>query len=159
MTRRSPFCDALSILTCSVTRYCAVLSRWRAALRQESITSPARMPQWASRLDELAEWVTDEDHLHDIEQMSERYWQVFFPEAAGTLTDRAASAASLRRQQAVIITKANPGPLTAPAREVLFTSSVQLTPPSEITVLNALSHNSHLKAELTRIMQEPQLYW
>ena len=128
-------------------------------IRQEIDHLAGTDAAWAARLDELAEWVTDEDHLHDIEQMSERYWQVFFPEAAGTLTDRAASAASLRRQQAVIVTKANPVPLTAPAREVLFTSSVQLTPPSEITVLNALSHNSHLKAELARIMQEPQRYW
>ena len=46
-------------------------------------------PEFAEKLAALAEWVSDEAHLADTNETVERFWTVFFPEAAGILAHRA----------------------------------------------------------------------
>jgi hypothetical protein len=113
-------------------------------------------PDFASRLTELAEWLANPS---EPEELSEKTWSVFFPEATNLRQDRANQIEALRAKRTVTITRPNPTPITDPAREILFTSNVLLTNPAASTCLEELPFSPAVKSALAGSMTDIQLYW
>ena len=76
----------------------------------------------------------------------------FFPEALHP------GIPELRRRRQVRITRPVPDPLTSPAREILFTSNVLLTPPSEPAESSDPATRRIIR-RAAEAAEEPQLYW
>ncbi len=113
---------------------------------------------FSDRLKSLSEWMSNKENLHNSEEVVERIWSVFFPEAHGILKHKEKCVNDLRAKRTVTITKPNAKPIINPAQEILFTSNVLLTIPSELKSLNDLPVNNQLKRKLGKIMSEPQLF-
>jgi len=89
--------------------------------------------------------------------LAETIWSVFFPEGVGILGQEDARIAALRKKRTVTITKFNPDPVKHPAKQILFTSNILLTTPLPSTDLSGFDKD--FKAQLSKALQEPQLYW
>lgn len=89
----------------------------------------------------------------------EALWRVFFPEGAGLFSNRANEIEALRRRRTVTVTKLNQTPLADPAREMLFTSNVLITIPSDDDSVDRLPHAEELKGRIRATMSEVQQYY
>ncbi|MGB7296322.1 MAG: hypothetical protein WBC70_12105 [Candidatus Aminicenantales bacterium] len=116
-------------------------------------------PDFAGNFDRLSEWITHEQNLSDVMTTAEKFWAVFFPEANGLISHREERLEALRSKRKIAVTRLNPSPLTAPARELLFASNVLLTLPLETAPLDELPLSDESKERLSRAFREPQLFW
>ncbi|RKX93157.1 MAG: hypothetical protein DRZ90_13085 [Spirochaetes bacterium] len=94
-------------------------------------------------------------------QLAETLWAAFFPEALYLSADSDSQIHLLREKRVVRIDKAASQPVIDPAREILFTSNVLLSPPvAEKT--NGVSGSTELDrviADAAQAGREKQLYW
>lgn len=116
---------------------------------EQEIGQACTHPEFVERLAALAENPADGNSL----------WDVFFPEGAGLPETRAERVQTLREKRRVAIIKPNPAPLSDPGRELLFTSNVLLTIPSENTSIENLEYSDELKFHIRQAVGEKQLYW
>ena len=98
-------------------------------------------------------------HLHSLlnnsrisPELIEALHGAFFPEALHP------DIPELRRRRQVKITRPVPDPLTSPAREILFTSNVLLSPPRE-PAEPADPETRRIIRRAAEAAEEPQLYW
>ncbi|MCJ7433691.1 MAG: hypothetical protein MUO77_09410 [Anaerolineales bacterium] len=89
--------------------------------------------------------------------ISETIWSVLFPEGVGIRGREDACIAALREKRTVTISRLNPEPIQNPLRQILFTSNVLLTTPLANADLSEFDQD--FKAQLSKSLQEPQLYW
>lgn len=89
----------------------------------------------------------------------EAVWDVFFPEGVGILGSEDERIEDLRRRRTIRIEQLNPRPLGDLAAELLLTSNVLLTVPSEGTDLAALPYDEPFRAAVRAAAEEEQLYW
>ena len=115
-------------------------------------------PNFSERLKTLSEWISNNKNLNNTEETIEKLWTVFFPEGNDILANKQESVKGLRAKRTVTITELNSTPITDPAQQILFTSNVLLTIPSESESLNNLPLSDHLKEKLLKIISEPQLF-
>jgi len=113
---------------------------------------------FADKVRSLASWMALDGNIGDGDSLAERLWTVFCPEAAGVWGRGNGKIARLRAKRTVTVTERNESPVV-PARELLFTSNVLLTPPSSSTDIEKLSLSADVRKELSRVMQEPQVFW
>ncbi len=118
-------------------------------LVEKEIEEAAKAPEFSNHLKELAENPADETSLRNV----------FFPEGAGLPEARAERVQALREKRRIRIVELNPDPLSAPGRELLFTSNVLLTIPAADTTLDKLAYSEELKAHIRRAVSEDQQYW
>jgi hypothetical protein len=85
-------------------------------------------------------------------------WRLFFPEGASLEEDRESAVSRLRRRRRVTITTANEKPITDPVRELLFTSNVLITVPTDSDSQGVQQLPRTLRERLLKTMEEPQLY-
>ncbi len=97
--------------------------------------------------------VTKDEQFHD------NVWSLFFPEAEGAFSNKEERVNQLRKARTVKIKDKNQSPVLDPASELLFTSNVLLTIPSESTDIDQLPYTNDLKEKLEKTKQEPQRYW
>ncbi len=116
-------------------------------------------PDFEERIDRLHEWVSDGRNLADVKGTAEKFWAVFFPEAAGIISQREKRIEELRSKRRVVITRLNSSPLTEPAHELLFAANALLTLPLESTPLDGLPLSAKAKDMLSKTRLEPQLFW
>ncbi len=116
-------------------------------------------PGFHERFNRLCEWVSDGPNLVDVKGTAEKFWAVFFPEAAGIISQREKRIEELRSRRRVRVTRLNPCPLSDPARELLFAANALLTLPLESTPLDELPLSAEAKDRLSRAKLEPQLFW
>lgn len=116
---------------------------------EQEIGEAGKNPTFTRALETLAEKPTDESSLHTV----------FFPEGAGLPDTRDTRVQALRKKRTVKITQLNPSPLSDPGRELLFTSNVLLTIPSETTDVDTLDYSDKLKAQIRQATQEEQQFW
>ena len=116
-------------------------------------------PDFADRLKGLLVWLSNQQKTKDPQEMAEKFWSVFCPEANGILSNKQECIEALRAKRTITITELNRNPITHPARQILFTSNVLLTicPPS--TSIDGLSYSRTLKEKLREICREPQLFF
>ncbi|MFQ5583264.1 MAG: hypothetical protein ACE5GL_02365 [Calditrichia bacterium] len=116
-------------------------------------------PDFLKRLGDLNEWLSDEINLADSDTTNEKIWSVFFPEGVGIRNNVNESVSALRRRRRVTITEANSSPISNPVRQILFTSNALLTLPLPSTPVDGLNLTADLKAKISSVMEEEQLYW
>lgn len=116
-------------------------------------------PDFRKRLISLASWMTGRNGSETREEMKERVWSVFFPEANHMLTNRDDRIEALRKKRTATVTELNRTPITNPAGQILFTSNVLLIVPPESKPVSGLSVSDRLKEKLTHVCRERQLYW
>ena len=97
---------------------------------------------------------------HSYKQISEHFWNLFFPEAEDLLKPelRKEKIQELRETRKIKITATNPEPVANPAKEILFTSNALLTIPLN-SDYNNLDISINLKQHLRNMMDEEQKYW
>jgi len=115
-------------------------------------------PSFSERLKTLSEWMSNNESLNKTEETIEKIWSVFFPEGNDILANKQKRIKTLRAKRTVTITKLNATPITDPAQQILFTSNVLLTIPSESESLNNLPLSDDLKGKLLKIISEPQIF-
>ncbi len=115
-------------------------------------------PSFSERLKNLSEWMSNNGNLNNTEETIEKIWSVFFPEGNDILTNKQERIKALRAKRTVTITELNSTPITYPAQQILFTSNVLLTIPSESESPNDLPLSNHLKEKLLKIISEPQVF-
>ena len=114
---------------------------------------------FADRLKHLLLLLENSDRQKNLSKITENIWSVFFPEGTGLSSNHIDSIKQLREKRTVTISRLNSAPIIDPAREILFTSNVLLTLPSDSQSYDALNCSEILKQKLDPISQEPQLYW
>jgi len=115
-------------------------------------------PNFSNRLKTLSEWMSNKENLNKTEEAIEKLWTVFFPEGNDILANKQEGVKALRAKRTVTITELNSTPITDPAQQILFTSNVLLTIPSESESLNNLPLSDDLKGKLLKIISEPQIF-
>jgi len=119
-------------------------------------------PEFAESLKQLSEYVSNPENEARKEskaKMAEMIHSVFFPEATGIRNKKQERIEELRNKRTITITELNDNPIKNPAKEILFTSNVLLTIPSESTPIKDLPYSDALKEELKQTAKEPQLFW
>jgi len=104
-------------------------------------------------------WIQDGGCEGESKATVNRIWQVFFPEGEGLLEKWDDLVKALRKKRTVQITRLNPSPLTDPGRQLLFTSNVLLTVPSDRAELECLPFSKGIRDSLEHVVCEPQLFW
>ena len=133
--------------------------RAKSLIQSEIESVSRRDSDFSERLVGLFEWISRKSYVEDPQEITERVWRLFFPEASGILANRKEHIDALRAKRTVRITKLNPSPILDPGREILFTSNVLLTIPPSGRSLDTLPYSPYLKRTLRGIIQEPQIYY
>ena len=131
----------------------------RERIRHEIETAAGKDPDLADCIKTLSRALEPADRQKNALQITEEIWKLFFPEGVGLAASHKDSIRSLRENRAVRITHRQPEPITDPAREILFSSNVLLTLPSEAHSYERLPFDEDLKRKLECAAGEPQLYW
>ena len=129
------------------------------SIRTEIETTAYNDSLFSKNLNDLFEWVSNDDHLKNHKESLERVWAVFFPEAVGLKADWPEQAAGLRSRRTVTITELNPTPIDDPLNQIIFTSNVLLTLPNSFKSIDKSRLSQEIKTHLRKAMEEPQLYW
>jgi len=129
------------------------------SIRREIETVANKDSRFSKNLNELFEWVSNDDYLKNHKESIERIWAVFFPEAVGLKFGWTEQAAELRKKRIVTITELNPTPIFDPMGQIIFTSNVLLTLPNSVKSIDESRLSQEIKNHLRKAMEEPQLYW
>lgn len=84
---------------------------------------------------------------------------LFFPEGNFNINDTGEAVRSLREKRRIDITHLNENHITAPARQIIFTSNVLLTVPPANKNIDELDLPFPVKESLREIVKKDQLYW
>jgi hypothetical protein len=114
---------------------------------------------FSERLDDLAAYLAGDGAGRSAEELAERTWGVFFPEATGIRGHEEARVEEVRRRRTIQVTGTNPDPLTDPASQVLFTANLLLTGPPAGREIDDLDLADEVKRGLHQAEREPQLFW
>jgi hypothetical protein len=113
----------------------------------------------AGRLRSLSSWLDRDLSRFDQNQIVERFWSTFHPEAAGIWSHESRRNTELRQKRKITLTHLNPEPIDDPARQILFTANALLTIPPRSRSLAELSLSPDFVQQLESIAQEDQIYW
>lgn len=86
-------------------------------------------------------------------------WNVFCPEAAASLGNRRHLEQRVRQSRRVRVEQPNDGALDDPGRQILFTSNILLTVPTDPDDADSLPADPGLAQKVRRAAAEPQKYW
>ncbi len=95
----------------------------------------------------------------DTGKLQRRVRNFFFPEGDFDTESPQKDIQRLREKRRIQIDALNNDPLTDPSSELLITSNVLLTVPSEGKKIDDLKLPFHIREHLKEIMSEEQLYW
>ena len=93
------------------------------------------------------------------EDLTEKIWKVFFPEAYGILENKEQEIAKLRAKRKISITALNENPIENISKEMLFTSNILLTIPPASKDIDTLGFSPRLVKILKEVSKEPQKFW
>jgi len=128
------------------------LDRMAAELGRVTAANPDVVARLAAAAGDLAAATSSDDAREAI-------WSVFYPQAVGILGDEDGRIRDLRSARTVTVTRAAADPMSNPARDILFTSNVLLTVPSETTDVGALPYPRPLRDAIEAAVAEPQRFW
>ncbi len=114
---------------------------------------------FADRLKHLSLLLENSDQRKNLSKVTENIWSVFFPEGTGLSSKPIDSIKQLREKRTVTISRLNPAPIIDPASEILFTSNVLLTLPSNSRSYEKMTSSEELKQKIRQVSREPQRYW
>jgi hypothetical protein len=105
---------------------------------EEFLEQGSKSGTFEEKVSSAHRWIQDSGCESERKATVNRIWQVFFPEGVGLLEDWDDFVEALRKKRTVQITRLNTSPLSDPGRQLLFTSNVLLTVPSDHTELECL---------------------
>jgi hypothetical protein len=114
--------------------------------------------EFSSHLENLSEWISNEDTVR-TDEIREKLWSVFFPEGVGLIPNWNDKVEGLREKRTVTIARLNNDQINDTGRQIIFTSNVLLTVPFESMPTSELECSDGIKSSVREIMNEPQLYW
>jgi hypothetical protein len=140
----------------SLARFLLRLSRWVLAEQQEL---PDRHSGAARKRQEAAAWA-DRSAASAWDRAAQKaVWGFLFPEGASCLDDPDQAVSVLRDRRTVRVDQLNPQPIADPITEILFTSNILLTLPSDLTAMDDLPFSPALCDQIKTIAEEQQKYW
>jgi len=131
------------------------LDRVRGEIRSRS----ARDASFASRLEDLAAWLSGTGTAGRERDTEEKIWSVFFPEGTGIRGCEERRIEELRQVRRVRVLSPNASPIMNPGREVLFTANALLTLPPDGALDKGHSLSNDLRRRLQPVTNEPQKTW
>jgi hypothetical protein len=135
------------------------LLRGAEFVRRELLDRYESDPTFRKRVDEAAKTIAERSPVRWEPEVREAVWSVFFPEGAGMLENVRTRIQALRERRVVTVDTLNPEPITDPVAEILFTSNVLITVPSDPSVIETLPQGAELKKRIRATMDEVQLYY
>jgi len=115
--------------------------------------------EFNDQLKKTSQWLSDQEKPFDSDDLAEEIWSIFFPEGVGLKKEVNGAAENLRTKRTVTSVTPNPNPIKSPAREVLFTSNILITIPSDKTDLRSLDYDDSLTKVVKMAVRDKQLYW
>jgi len=132
------------------------LREWVLAEQQELAD---RHSGAARKRQEAAAWV-DRTAESSWDMASQKVvWGFLFPEGAACLEDLDRTVSALREQRTIRVVQPNPHPIADPIAEILFTSNILLTLPSDLSAIDDLPFSRALCDQIKIIAEEEQTYW
>ena len=116
-------------------------------------------PYFSSSMDALFTWINDPANKANKQESVEKIWRVFFSEGTGLRSNPDDNITNLRNKRIVNITSLNRSPITAPVRQMVFTSNILITTPIGDMEENNPLINKTLAQKLRGIINEDQLFW
>ncbi len=95
----------------------------------------------------------------ESDEGAEALRRLFLPAAGYPLGDMEEKGQELRARRRVTLSRLNDSPLGNPAGEIIFTSNLLLTVPSDPQILDSMEHPEEWKKKVRRVMEEPQRHW
>ncbi len=132
------------------------LSPWVLAEQQELAD---RHSDLARKRQKAAAWADRSTASRWDEAAQKAVWSFLFPEGAWCLDDPDAMVSTLRERRTVRVDQPNPCPIADPITEMLITSNILLTLPSDVSAIDALPFSRALCDQIKIIAQEEQQYW
>lgn len=86
-------------------------------------------------------------------------WGFLFPEGASCLDDPDGAVSTLRVRRTVRVDQPNSRPIADPITEILITSNILLTLPSDLAAVDELPFSRALRDQIKAIAGEEQKYW
>jgi len=148
--------------TAGVDKEVAALGSFLAAgyvtMTRELEEVPGADSSLSRDLEDLARFAR-ESGAADVEKLQRRVRNFFFPEGDFDTESPQMDIQRLREKRKVLIDELNDDPLTDPSSELVITSNILLTVPSEEKEIDELKLPFHIREHLKEIMNEEQLYW
>lgn len=141
---------------CSIAAFLRRLSQWVLAEQQELAD---RYSDLARKRQKAAAWANRSSESPWDKAAQKAVWGFLFPEGASCLEDPDRTVAALRARRAVCVDQPNPRPLVEPITEMLITSNILLTLPSDVSAIDDLPFSSSLCDQIKTIAEEDQEYW
>ncbi len=141
---------------CSLAGFLLRLSQWVLAEQQELA---GQYSGAASKRQEAAAWAERSSASPWDTSAQKAVWGFLFPEGASCLDDPDQTVSDLRAQRTIRVEDLNPQPIADPISEMLFTSNILLTLPSDLTAMDDLPFSSALRDQIKTIANEEQEYW
>ncbi len=128
-------------------------------IKQELDTAWVADRTFADEIIATSRWISSQREISSETGLAEKMWAIFFPEGMGLRYDSDKSIEELRDRRKVVLKSLNPHPIHSPLDEILFTSNILLTIPSQNTDLNKSGYKDDLKKVLNEVISDEQLYW
>lgn len=115
--------------------------------------------QFQQDINNLIQLLKEDDPVVSPDEIREAFWSLFFPEGCGIFLNKEEKTNALRNKRVIKISSLNETPVTAPVKQVLFTSNVLLTIPSLKMTVDDLKIEGDLRNKIRDIINEKQDYW
>jgi hypothetical protein len=132
------------------------LSQWVLAEQQELAD---RHSDLAGKRREAAAWADCSTESPWDEAAQKVVWGFLFPEGASCLDDPDGTVSTLRERRTVRVNQPNPRPIVDPITEMLITSNILLTLPSDLSAIDDLRFSRALCVQIKTVAKEEQKYW
>jgi hypothetical protein len=132
------------------------LSQWVLAEQQELAEHHSDV---ARKRQEAAAWADRPTASHWDRAAQQAIWGFLFPEGATCLDYPDRAVRDLRERRTVRVDQLNPQPIADPITEMLMTSNILLTLPSDLSAIDDLPFSQALRDQIKTIAEEEQQYW
>jgi hypothetical protein len=140
----------------SVAEFLLRLGQWVLAEQQELADRHGGLVR---KREEAAAWAERPSSSSWDKEAQEAVWGFLFPEGASCLGDPDGTVSALRERRTVRVDQINPQPIADPISEMLITSNILLTLPSDISAIDDLPFSQALRDKISAIANDEQEYW
>ncbi len=135
------------------------LQRLRTSVLNEQQDLADRHSNVTRKRQEAADWVDRSPNATWDSAAQEVVWGFLFPEGASCVHDPDLAVSSLRDRRTVDVDQLNLKPISDPITEMLFTSNILLTLPSDLSSIDDLPFSGTLCDKIKAVAEQEQKYW
>lgn len=116
-------------------------------------------PDIVEKISETGAWCDSNQDIKDKNELAEKTWSVFFPEAVNITSNIQESIQKLRKKRTIHLKTPNEDPVTSVPDQVLITSNILLTIPEKNDNNAKKSLSRDINIALEGVRKEKQKYW